>query len=73
MKVLYQRITKDGVIVIKAQEFRSQEKNKEEALMRLKEIIKSVTIVPKKRIHKKPSKISQIKRLDQKPRITYCY
>ena len=60
------RITKDGVIIIKSQSTRSQESNKEQALMRLREIIFSVTLQRKKRIATKPSKNSQRKRLDQK-------
>lgn len=60
------RINANGIIVIKAQSFRSQEKNKEDALQRLKELIKSVSIVRKKRLATKPSKASQRKRLDQK-------
>lgn len=61
-----QRITKDGVIVIKSQATRSQDKNLQQALDRLKEIILSVTVVKKKRIASRPSKRSQQKRMDQK-------
>jgi ribosome-associated protein len=61
-----QRITKDGVIVIKAQESRSQESNREEALLRLQELIKSVAIVRKKRRPSRPTAGSRIKRLDTK-------
>ena len=60
------RITKDGVIIIKSQSTRSQEANKEQALMRLREIIFSATLQRKKRIATKPSKNSQRKRLDKK-------
>ncbi|MES1026138.1 alternative ribosome rescue aminoacyl-tRNA hydrolase ArfB [Gloeocapsa sp. BRSZ] len=66
LKLNDQRITKEGVIVIKAQEHRSQEQNREEALKRLQELIQSVTIVPKKRKPTKPSYLSQQKRLDSK-------
>jgi ribosome-associated protein len=52
--------------VIKAQSYRSQEKNKEEALERLKELIKKTLIVPKKRKPTKPSRASKQKRLDKK-------
>lgn len=62
------RITKEGVIIIKAQEHRSQEQNREEALRRLQELIKSVTIVPKKRKRTLPSRSSQLKRLESKSR-----
>ncbi|MBD2038044.1 aminoacyl-tRNA hydrolase [Leptolyngbya sp. FACHB-321] len=61
-----QRLTKDGVIVIKAQEHRSQEQNREEALRRLQELVKSVAIVPKRRRPSKPTRSSQQKRLDSK-------
>jgi len=63
-----QRITKDGVIVIKAQESRSQEVNREEALARLQELVKSVAILRKKRRPTKPTAGSRIKRLDEKSR-----
>jgi ribosome-associated protein len=66
LKLKDQRITKEGVIVIKAQQHRSQEMNKEEALRRLKELIKSVSVTPKKRKPTKPTRSSQRKRLDSK-------
>ena len=61
-----QRITKDGIIVIKAQNTRSQETNKEQTLARLREIVLNATLLRKKRIATKPSNNSQKKRLDQK-------
>lgn len=61
-----QRITKDGVIVIKAQSQRTQEANREEALERLGELIKSVSKIPKKRKATRPSRASREKRLDRK-------
>ena len=61
-----QRITKSGVIVIKAQKYRSQEKNREEALNRLRDLIKKVTLRQKKRKPTKPSRSSRKKRLDSK-------
>lgn len=61
-----QRITKEGVVVIKAQEYRSQEKNREEALRRLQELIKSVVVLPKQRKRTKPTRSSQKNRLDSK-------
>ncbi len=60
------RITKDGIINIKSQESRSQEENKEAALERLKELIKSVTVVQKKRKPTKPTRNSQKRRMDSK-------
>ena len=60
------RISKEGVIVIKAQKFRAQEKNREDALKRLQELIQGVAIVQKVRKPTKASRNSQKKRLDSK-------
>ncbi len=60
------RISKEGVIVIKAQKFRTQEKNREDALERLQELIKGAAIVQKVRKPTKASRSSQKKRLDSK-------
>ena len=60
------RITKEGVVVIKSQNHRTQELNKEDALNRLKELVISATQVQKKRRPTKPSKNSQRKRMDSK-------
>ncbi|MFB2875303.1 alternative ribosome rescue aminoacyl-tRNA hydrolase ArfB [Floridanema aerugineum] len=60
------RITKEGVIVIKAQEHRTQEQNREEALQRLQDLIKSAIALPKPRKKSKPTRSSQRKRLDSK-------
>lgn len=61
-----QRITRDGVLVIKAQVFRSQEKNRDEALRRLRELIASVATTPRKRRLTKPTPGSQKRRLEGK-------
>jgi ribosome-associated protein len=61
-----QRITRDGVVVIKAQQHRSQEKNREDALGRLYELIDKVTTLRQKRKPTKPTRSSQMKRLDSK-------
>ena len=61
-----QRISKEGVIIIKAQQFRSQEKNREEAVNRLREIIQLATKEQKKRIKTRPSISAKRKRLDKK-------
>ena len=61
-----QRITKDGVIVIKSQEHRSQEQNREEAFNRLKELIRSAITLPKPRKASKPTYSAKQKRLDSK-------
>lgn len=66
LKLNDNRITQDGVIVIKAQEYRSQLKNREDALYRLKQLIKSAVVVQKKRKPTKPTRSSQRKRLDSK-------
>jgi len=60
------RLTKEGVIVIKAQQYRTQEKNREAALSRLQELIQSVTVVQKVRRATKPTKGSQRRRLEGK-------
>ncbi len=60
------RLTTDGVIVIKAQKFRTQEKNRLDAIERLSELIKRATHVQKKRRVTKPSKASKAKRMDKK-------
>ncbi len=62
------RITRDGVVVIKASQYRTQEKNRAAALARLAELIHSVTITRKKRKPTRPSRASKLKRLDQKSR-----
>ncbi len=63
-----QRITKDGVVVIKAQEFRNQEQNRNEALRRLKSLLQGAAELPKRRIATRPLRSAQKKRLDNKAR-----
>jgi ribosome-associated protein len=60
------RISKDGVIILKAQKHRTQEKNREDALARLIELIKKVLTPPKKRKATKPSGQSKLDRLETK-------
>lgn len=62
------RITKEGVLVIKAQSHRTQEKNRSEALERLKEIVFKVTLEKKSRKPTKPTFGAKMKRLDGKKR-----
>lgn len=62
------RVSKDGVVVIKAQEFRNQEKNRDEALRRLKALVQSVAATPKQRIATKPSRAAQRRRMEDKSR-----
>lgn len=61
-----QRITADGVVVIKAQTARSQEQNKADAIERLQALVDSVAVLPKRRKATKPTKSSQRKRLEGK-------
>jgi ribosome-associated protein len=63
-----QRISNEGVIIIKSQQYRSQEKNREEALQRLKQLILQANTVQKPRRATKPTKGSQQKRLESKER-----
>ncbi|TNC81744.1 MAG: aminoacyl-tRNA hydrolase [Oleiphilus sp.] len=60
------RINKEGILVIKAQQFRTQEKNREDALARLLTLIKEATVVQKTRRPTKPTRNSQKRRLDSK-------
>ena len=60
------RITREGVIVIKAQEGRSQEKSREEAMQRLLAMVESVSVLPTLRRPTRPTRSSQRKRLDTK-------
>lgn len=63
-----QRISKEGIVIIKAQEFRSLEKNRAEALRRLQELVDSAAFVPKKRRPTRPSRGAVEKRLQSKSR-----
>ena len=63
-----QRLSKDGVIVIKAQQYRTREKNLEAAINRLREMIRQATARVKKRRATKPTRSSQQKRMDRKSR-----
>ena len=66
LKLADSRISSEGIIVIKAQSYRTQESNKEDALKRLKELIVSVMVARKTRRPTKPTKSSQRKRMDSK-------
>jgi len=61
-----QRITREGVIVIKAQAFRSQEKNRDDALARLQALLAAAAFVPRVRRPTKPTKGAQRRRLESK-------
>lgn len=62
------RVTRDGVIVIKAQTQRTQERNRDEAFTRLRELIDSVSVTPKTRRATRPTLGSKVRRLDSKTR-----
>ena len=61
-----QRISKEGIVIIKAQQYRTQDKNRQAALARLQELIKTVAVLQKARKPTKPTRNSQRKRLDSK-------
>ncbi|MDX1598663.1 MAG: alternative ribosome rescue aminoacyl-tRNA hydrolase ArfB [Marinobacter sp.] len=63
-----QRISKDGIVVIKSQSFRTLELNKEDALERLKELIQEAVKQQKARRPTRPTKSSQRRRVDSKTR-----
>ena len=63
-----QRITRDGVIIIKAQTHRRQDQNRDEALQRLQVLVRRVARTQKKRVATKPTKNSRKRRMDQKTR-----
>lgn len=61
-----QRLTRDGVIVIKAQQYRTQEQNRDDALQRLATMIREVGVVQARRIATKPTRGSQRRRVESK-------
>jgi ribosome-associated protein len=63
-----QRITQEGVVVIKSQQYRTQERNRDEALKRLRTLIQSTMATQRKRKPTKPTKASKEKRLKEKTR-----
>lgn len=60
------RITDDGLVVIQANRFRTQERNREDARARLAELVRAATVVPKARIATRPTRASKERRLDAK-------
>ncbi|MBS0352804.1 MAG: aminoacyl-tRNA hydrolase [Proteobacteria bacterium] len=68
LKLGDQRISKNGVVIIKAQEYRSLDKNRAEALGRLQALIDSVAVVPKARRATRPTRGSVTRRLEGKAR-----
>jgi ribosome-associated protein len=65
-RIAGKRMTTDGVLIIKAQRFRSQERNRTDALERLQEIIAEAARKPRHRIRTRPSASSRIQRLESK-------
>lgn len=61
-----QRITAEGIVIIKAQNHRTQEKNRTEALSRLADLVKKALNAPRKRIPTRPGRAAKQKRLDSK-------
>jgi len=66
LKLRDRRISKDGIIVIKAQQYRTQEKNREDALKRLQLLVKSAGVSRKTRRPTRPTKGSQKRRIESK-------
>lgn len=60
------RLTRDGVLVIKAQRFRNQEQNRDDALLRLNELIADASHVPRARVATRPTRGARQRRLDDK-------
>ena len=61
-----QRITSEGVVVIKAQQYRSQDQNRAEALQRLQALVDRASVVPKARRPTRPTRASQVRRVEEK-------
>ena len=68
LKLNDRRISKDGVVVIKARQYRTQDKNRTDALERLRELIRSVAATRRRRLPTRPGKAAEKKRLDSKTR-----
>lgn len=68
LQIKDQRITTEGIVVIKAQQYRSQLQNREDAIARLHELVESATFVAKLRRATRPTRGSQTRRLDSKTR-----
>ena len=66
LKLRDRRISKEGIIVIKAQQYRTQEKNREDAFKRLQQLVQKAGIIQKKRKPTRPTKGSQKRRMESK-------
>jgi ribosome-associated protein len=60
------RLTDEGILVIRAERFRTQERNREDARERLVDLVRRATVIPKRRIPTKPTRAAKQKRLDDK-------
>jgi ribosome-associated protein len=60
------RVTQDGILIIEARQFRTQERNREDAIWRLVELIQQATLKPKPRRKTKPSRAAKEKRIEGK-------
>lgn len=69
LKYSDRRINKDGSIVIKAQRFRSQDKNKQDAMERLQKLVMAASKVPRRRIATRPGRASKERRLREKKKL----
>jgi len=65
------RINKEGFIVIKAQRFRSQDKNKQDAMDRLQKLVDTASKVQRKRVATKPGRAAKERRLKEKKKLGY--
>jgi ribosome-associated protein len=66
MRLAGQRLTKDGVLIIRAERFRTQERNRDDARERLAELVKRAAVAPKRRIKTRPSKAAKQRRIESK-------
>ncbi len=66
VKIAGQKMTKEGILVLTANEYRSQDRNRKAALERLCHMIRQATVVPKHRRPTKPTYSSKLKRLEKK-------
>jgi ribosome-associated protein len=68
MRLAGNRLTNDGEVVIEAQRFRTQERNRQDAIKRLVELIRQAAVKPKPRVPTKPTRASRLRRLESKQR-----
>ena len=65
-KLAGKRITNDGILILEAKRYRTQEQNREDAIRRFVELVRKSTIKPKRRVKTKPTKASQERRIKEK-------